>query len=126
MQPRSVDFPAPFGPMRHVSEPAAISSDTPSTALTAPNAFVTPESSQAGSLVVSAGSGEAAAATSSGSSDSGRGLVTREAAAEVADRRFHHVEERGAVLLGEALEHRVLELGDRLLAGGEHAHDPLP
>ena len=43
MQPSRVDFPAPFGPMRQVSEPVAMSSETSSTALTAPNAFVTPD-----------------------------------------------------------------------------------
>ena len=63
MQPRSVDFPAPFGPIRHVREPAAMSSDTSSTALTAPNAFVTPTSSQAGSSPDSDASATGAGAT---------------------------------------------------------------
>ena len=66
MQPRRVDFPAPFGPMRHVSEPAATSSETSSTALTAPNDFVTPVSSHAGCGSDSAASGREAAATYSG------------------------------------------------------------
>ena len=43
MQPRSVDLPAPFGPIRHVSEPLANSSVTSSTAATAPNLLVTPQ-----------------------------------------------------------------------------------
>ena len=53
MHPSSVDFPAPFGPIRQVREPAAMSSETSSTALTAPNAFVTPESSHASCASVS-------------------------------------------------------------------------
>ena len=47
MHPSSVDLPAPFGPMRQVSEPSTMPSETSSTAATAPNAFVTPESSHA-------------------------------------------------------------------------------
>ena len=47
MHPRSVDLPAPFGPMRHVSEPRSIARSTPSTAATAPNSFVTPRPSLA-------------------------------------------------------------------------------
>ena len=47
MQPSSVDFPAPFGPIRHVSEPRPIARSTASTAATAPNALVTPRTSQA-------------------------------------------------------------------------------
>ena len=66
MQPSRVDFPAPFGPIRQVSEPAATSSETSSTALTAPNAFVTPESSQASCCSVSGASGGETAATDSG------------------------------------------------------------
>ena len=58
MQPSRVDFPAPFGPMRHVSEPVATSNETSSTALTAPNAFVTPKSSQASFCSVSGARGE--------------------------------------------------------------------
>ena len=47
MHPSSVDLPAPFGPIRQVSDPAAIASETSSTALTAPNDLVTPTSSHA-------------------------------------------------------------------------------
>ena len=74
MQPSSVDFPAPFGPIRHVSEPAATSSETSSTALTAPNAFVTPTSSQASCCSVSGASGREAAATDSGYLQQARGF----------------------------------------------------
>ena len=42
MQPSSVDFPAPFGPIRHVSDPRSTASVTSSTAATAPNDFVAP------------------------------------------------------------------------------------
>ena len=66
MQPSRVDFPAPFGPIRHVSDPAATTSETSSTALTAPNDFVTPESSQEGCGSVSEASGRHGAATNSG------------------------------------------------------------
>jgi hypothetical protein len=38
---KSVVLPAPFGPMRPVIVPAAIRSDTPSTAFMAPKLFVT-------------------------------------------------------------------------------------
>ena len=47
MHPSSVDFPAPFGPIRHVSDPRSTASVTSSTAATAPNDFVTPRTSQA-------------------------------------------------------------------------------
>ena len=66
MHPRSVDLPAPFGPMRQVSEPSTMSRVTSSTALTAPNAFVTPESSHASVAPVSAASGAETAPTDSG------------------------------------------------------------
>src|SRR6185503_16548178 len=121
MQPRRVDFPAPFGPIRQVSEPAATSSETSSTALTAPNAFVTPVSSQASCGSVAGASGRVAAATYSGYLKHVCRLLIREAAAEIANRRLDHVEERRTVLVREAREHRVLELGDRLVAGSEHA-----
>jgi hypothetical protein len=42
-----VDFPAPFGPIRQVSEPRETRALTPSTAATAPNDFRTPSTSQA-------------------------------------------------------------------------------
>ena len=47
MQPSNVDFPAPLGPIRHVSEPRSTERKTSSTAVTAPNRFVTPRVSQA-------------------------------------------------------------------------------
>ena len=47
MQPSSVDFPAPFGPIRHVSEPRSMRRLTSSTAATAPKDFPTPSTSQA-------------------------------------------------------------------------------
>ena len=50
MQPSSVDFPAPFGPIRHVSEPGANVSETSSTAATAPNDLVTSTSSHAAAI----------------------------------------------------------------------------
>ncbi len=37
MHPRRVDLPAPFGPIRHVSEPRSMPTSTSSTAATAPN-----------------------------------------------------------------------------------------
>src|SRR5688572_30647520 len=121
MQPRRVDFPAPLGPIRHVSEPAATSSETSSTALTAPNAFMTPESSQATSRAGSDASGRDAAATRfrlPETSDAFQSLG--EPPAEVANRSLDHVEERGAILLRKALEHGVLELGDGRVAFGEY------
>ncbi len=63
MHPSSVDFPAPFGPMRQVSEPVEMPSETLSTALTAPNAFVTPERSHASCSTVCVASGPATAPT---------------------------------------------------------------
>ena len=42
MQPSSVDFPAPFGPIRHVSEPRSMRRVTSSTAATAPKDLPTP------------------------------------------------------------------------------------
>jgi hypothetical protein len=47
MQPSSVDFPAPFGPIRHVSEPRSTPRLTSSTAARPPNDLVTPPTSQA-------------------------------------------------------------------------------
>ena len=64
--PSSVDLPAPFGPMRQVSEPSAIPSETSSTAATAPNAFVTPESSHTSCAPGSTATGADAAPTDSG------------------------------------------------------------
>jgi hypothetical protein len=48
MQCSRVDFPAPFGPIRQVSEPRSTSNPTSCTALTAPNDFETPSTTRAG------------------------------------------------------------------------------
>jgi hypothetical protein len=56
MQPRSVDLPAPFGPIRHVSEPRSIRTETSSTAATEPNDFRTPSTSHADAASAPSGS----------------------------------------------------------------------
>ena len=47
MQPSSVDFPAPFGPIKQVSEPGATRTVTSSTAATAPKDLPAPRASHA-------------------------------------------------------------------------------
>ena len=50
MQPSSVDFPAPLGPIKQVREPGATRRVTSSTAWTAPKDLPTPRASHAASV----------------------------------------------------------------------------
>ena len=108
MQPRSVDFPAPFGPIRQVREPDAMASETSSTALTAPKDLVTPASAHARSSrdVVYANSG-ARRHSDSGYLILGVDWYSLGKPPPRLRTACDHLPERLAIFFGEAAQHRV-------------------